>query len=158
MTGRKLHINKFIGAIMESRIPLPTDNIYKFYALFGLLLFIFGFSAVIYTTKSTNEFMVTALVDLEDLKSKTVPTVREATTKKLLERQIEVAKLDKEVFSNWSIGITALGTLLMFLGFYNWHSVIQPKLDELSELQLLKLRYEVEQQKGQHRRRVLKRI
>jgi len=25
---------------MESKIPLPTDNIYKFYALFGLMLLI----------------------------------------------------------------------------------------------------------------------
>ena len=36
---------------MESKIPLPTDNIYKFYALFGLLLFIFAFGGCYIKTK-----------------------------------------------------------------------------------------------------------
>lgn len=32
---------------MENKIPLPTDNIYKFYALFGLLLLVFTIGAAL---------------------------------------------------------------------------------------------------------------
>jgi len=40
---------------MESKIPLPTDNIYKFYALFGLLLFITSGLTVVWNSNTTNE-------------------------------------------------------------------------------------------------------
>ncbi len=133
---------------MESRIPLPTDNIYKFYALFGLLLFIFGFSAVIYLTKSTNDFMAVAVVDLEELKAVSAPSAREAAKKAILTRQIEVAKSDRQGLGYWSEGVAVFGSLLMMLGFSKWHGVVQPRQDEMAELQLTKLRYEVQQLKS----------
>jgi hypothetical protein len=142
---------------MESRIPLPTDNIYKFYALFGLLLLIFGLSATIYTTKSTNEFMVTAVVDLEELKSIVLPSIRETARRQILQRQIEVAKSDKEFFRWASSGVGGIGLALMIFGFKKWHVEVQPTLDEIAQLQLLKLRYEVDQQKPNPVRRIHKR-
>lgn len=141
---------------MESRIPLPTDNIYKFYALFGLLLLIFGLSATIYTTKSTNEFMVAAVVDLEELKSIVAPTVRETARRQILQRQIEVAKSDKDFFGWACSGVGGIGFALMFFGFRKWHSGVQPTLDEITQLQLRKLRHEVDQQKPSPVRRIQK--
>ena len=142
---------------MESRIPLPTDNIYKFYALFGLLLFIFGLSATIYTTKSTNEFMATAIVDLEELKSMAAPTAREEARRQILQRRMEVAKSDKEFFK-WGCGVVGgVGLVLMIFGFGKWHKEIQPTLDEIAQLQLIKLRREVECQKPNPVRRLHKR-
>jgi hypothetical protein len=143
---------------MESRIPLPTDNIYKFYALFGLLLLIFGLSATIYTTKSTNEFMSAAIVDLEELKSIAAPTAREDARRQILQRQMEVAKSDKEFFKWGSGGVGGVGLALMIFGFGKWHKEIQPTLDEIAQLQLIKLRREVECQKPSSVRRLHKRL
>lgn len=141
---------------MESRIPLPTDNIYKFYALFGLLLLIFGLSATIYTTKSTNEFMATSVVDLEELKSIVAPSIREIARRQILQRQMEVAKSDKEFFKWACGGVGGIGVALMIFGFKKWHIEVQPTLDEITQLQLLKLRHEVDQQKPNPVRRIHK--
>lgn len=128
---------------MESRIPLPTDNIYKFYALFGLLLFIFGLGATIAQTKITNEFMVKSYVELEALKAIENPSSVEALRRSLTERLIEVEKSDKEFFK-WGLAVVAgLGFFLMSFGFRRWHKRIQPIQDELLQLQLEKLRREV---------------
>jgi hypothetical protein len=127
---------------MDSKIPLPTDNVYKFYALFGLVLLVFGLASTLYLTKSTNEFMATAYVDLEDLKSQTVLTPRDAARKRLLERQVEVATKDKELLLSGAAVVAAIGTLAMCLGFARWQFKIQPVQDEVAELQLAKLRQE----------------
>ena len=107
---------------MESRIPLPTDNIYKFYALFGLLLFVFALGAGIYNVKSKNTFMVAALVDLGELKATAAPSPRGILKRQILERQIEVAKSDAEFFK-WALAILAgFGASLMGFGFLRWHT------------------------------------
>lgn len=130
---------------MESRIPLPTDNIFKFYALFGLLLFVFGLGASIYNTKSTNEFMTNAVVELETLKAISAPGAGQTARKQVLERLIEVAKADKEFF-RWAIaGVVAVGFWMMIGGFRVWHVKIQPVQDEIARLQLSKLKAELAQ-------------
>jgi len=137
---------------MENRVPLPTDNIYKFYALFGLLLIIFAFSAAIYTTKMINEQMYLVAVELEELKSLSAPSVRQSAKRAVLELQIEVTKSDRRTYSWGGVILAAIGTMGVMFGFRRWHSVIQPKQDELVELQLMKLRHEVAQLKGGQRR------
>ncbi|MCZ8254302.1 MAG: hypothetical protein O9327_01310 [Polaromonas sp.] len=133
---------------MENRVPLPTDNIFKFYALFGLVLFIFSFASVLYNTKTTNEFMSSAIVELEELKAIVAPTNRDIARREILVRQIEVTKLDKD-FYKWACAVIgAIGTLAMVVGFIKWHREIQPMLDEISQLQLVKLRYEISQLEG----------
>ncbi|WP_175541754.1 hypothetical protein [Polaromonas sp. YR568] len=130
---------------MENRVPLPTDNIFKFYALFGLVLFIFCFATTLYNTKTTNEFMSSAFVELEELKAMASPTNRDVARREILLRQIEVAKQDKD-FYKWACAVIGgIGTLGMVVGFTKWHREIQPMLDEISQLQLAKLRHEVSQ-------------
>lgn len=133
---------------MHSKIPLPTDNVYKFYALFGLVLLIFGLASTLYVTKSTNEFMATAYVDLEDLKSQTTLKPRDEARKRILERQIEVAKKDKDFFLSGAAVVAAIGTVAMVVGFARWQLKIQPVQDEIADLQLAKLRHEAGQQNG----------
>lgn len=121
---------------MESRVPLPTDNIYKFYALFGLLLFIFGIGASIAQTKVTNDFMVKSFIELEVLKAIEKPNPVEVLRRTVTERMIEVEKSDKELFK-WGLAfIVAVGFLLMIYGFGRWHSHLQPAQDELLQLQM----------------------
>lgn len=130
---------------MENRVPLPTDNIFKFYALFGLVLFIFSFASSLYNTRTTNEFMSSAFVELEALKVMAAPTNRDVVRREILVRQIEVAKLDRDFYKWACAAIGAIGTLGMVVGFTKWHREIQPMLDEISQLQLAKLRHEVSQ-------------
>ena len=130
---------------MESRIPLPTDNIFKFYALFGLLLLVFGLGATIYSAKSNNEFMTAAVVEIETLKAMTGPSAGQMARKQVLERLIEVAKSDK-VFFKWASAVVAAGGFwMMVFGFCIWQVKVQTVQDEILALQLRKLRNEVAQ-------------
>lgn len=132
------------------KLPLPTDNIYKFYALFGLLLFIFGAGAAVALQRGTNDSVYKLYVELESVRAPSAaPTaaldlkgeksIREA----LLERLIEVAKEDKKTLSTYLSVLIAFSILLTAAGFYKWHTQIQPIQDEMMRLQLQKLRQEV---------------
>ena len=135
---------------MENRIPLPTDNIFKFYALFGLLLFIFSCSSTLYVTRSANDVVFSALPELESLKQIEKPTPAETVRIALLQRKLEITKSDKNFFVN-SLGVFAgVAFLLMVVGFRKWHTGLQPVLDrtakvqlEIAELQLGKLQREL---------------
>ncbi|VWX60064.1 conserved hypothetical protein [Burkholderiales bacterium 8X] len=131
------------------KLPLPTDNIYKFYALFGLLLFIFAAGATVALQRGTNDSVYKLYVELESIRAtsanptaatekKGEPSIREA----LLERLIEVAKEDKKTLSTYLSVLIAFSILLALAGFYKWHTQIQPIQDEMLRLQLAKLRRE----------------
>lgn len=135
---------------MENRIPLPTDNVYKFYALFGLLLLIFCGTALLYVNQSANERFFSLYPQLEALKQLPKPSAEELAKITILKRSIEISMSDKDFFTH-SIG--ALGGIALFLsgfGFYKWEKTIQPIQDraakaqaELIELQLVKLKREL---------------
>lgn len=52
---------------MESKIPLPTDNIFKFYALFGVLILIASIVSVVWINNSTNERIHSLIREYESL-------------------------------------------------------------------------------------------
>ena len=121
---------------MESKIPLPTDNIFKFYAMFSLLLFVFAIGASLYVNRSTNEQVVSFFVDLETLKQEKTPSQTQLLRKAILERQLEIARSDKAFF-HWSlIALAALATLGLIYGFGKWHKEVQPISDEMAKVQL----------------------
>lgn len=136
---------------MQNQVPLPTDNIFKFYALFGLLLIIFSFGSLLYVTRSSNEVVFSAVPELEGLKQIVKPTPAEVVRITLLEKKLEITKSDKNTFVN-SLGVIAgIGVVLMVCGFIKWHTGLQQVLDrtakvqlEIAELQLAKLRRESE--------------
>lgn len=128
---------------MENKIPLPTDSIYKFYALFGLLLFIFSLGATVYVSRSTNDLVFTSAIEYETLRAIEKPTAVEIAKSKGIEKRVEIALADKEFFL-YALGTLAgLGVLAMIYGFTKWHRDIQPIQDETAKLQLEKLRLEV---------------
>jgi len=133
---------------MESRIPLPTDNIYKFYALFGLLLFVFSFGAAIVNNYSTNDQIFEIVVELETLKSLPNPNAVDVVKKGVLERKLEIVKSDKQFYKYAVAAIVAIATLMMLFGFERWHKQIQPLQDEVAKLQLEKLRAEIQELKS----------
>ena len=121
---------------MESRIPLPTDNIYKFYAFFGLLLVIFSIGAVLYVNKSTNDLAYTSAVEYSVLEADPLRSLSQETRFQLLERQLEVAKQNKNLFNSFLGGFIGIGLVMIFYGFKKWHLEIQPIQDEITRLNL----------------------
>ena len=80
---------------MENKIPVPTDNIFKFYALFGLMLFVFSFGAIIYVNSHTNEVIFTTAPELAALRQIAKRSDVDDLRLALLERKFEIAKGDK---------------------------------------------------------------
>jgi len=134
---------------MENKIPLPTDNIFKFYALFGLLLFVFSASAMIYVERSNNELGFQAMVEIETIKQIPNPSPVDKAKMQALEKRLEIAVADKKFYFN-AIGVIFAGSIfLMGYGFRKWHKDVQPVQDEIVKLQLEKLRHEIKQLKHQ---------
>jgi hypothetical protein len=129
-------IEKRNRLIMESKIPLPTDNVYKFYALFGLLTFIFSIGAILYSTQATNNVLFGLALEAEQLKHPEKPSALDDVKKKLLERKIEIAIADRETFKYSLYGLIALATVMIYYGFSKWHTEIQPRQDEMAAIQL----------------------
>ncbi|GAA0409147.1 hypothetical protein GCM10009133_17110 [Cocleimonas flava] len=128
---------------MESKIPLPTDNIYKFYAMFGLLLLITSILGTIWVGTSTNEKLHYLVKEYES-----IPGTEEVKEKtgigKFIEARIKAQVKNKQTYIYGLSGTTTIAILLMFYGFRQWHTKIQPKQDEYFDLQLQKLKREIE--------------
>lgn len=121
---------------MESKIPLPTDNIFKFYALFSLFLFVFSIAAVIYTTQASNDRVLRFYPELEGLRQTKVLTPHDEARKAVLERLFEVQKADKKFYMHGLGVLAGLSFWGMLYGFWRWHREVQPRLDEASRVQL----------------------
>ncbi len=135
---------------MENKIPLPTDNIFKFYALFSLLLLIFGLGCTLFLHEKMNNQLISYVIDLETLKQEATPSPTQQVRKELLEKQIEVTIADKKFYIYALAIISGLSTLGMYYGFQKWHTTIQPLADEaarvqleIAKLQLQKMQYEI---------------
>ena len=128
---------------MESRIPLPTDNIYKFYALFGLLLAIFGIGAILYVNKSTNDLAFEVAVEFETLKADPVRTVSQEARFQVLQKKLEIARTNKYTFLYSLAVLIGIGVIMVWYGFKKWHTEVQPIQDEMARLSLKKLKQEV---------------
>ena len=121
---------------MDSKIPVPTDNVFKFYALFSLLVLVFSMGAVLYVNKTTNETLISALVEIETLKQEKSPSPPQQIKRAVLERQLEIAKSDKHSFLA-VISLLMLGSGWgMYYGFKKWHTELQPVIDETAKVQL----------------------
>jgi len=132
---------------MESRIPLPTDNIYKFYALFGLLLFVTAVAGVIVVNASTGETIHQLVKEYQEIGDDAV-SKEDNILAKIIETRLENQAKNKKFFIQ-SLGVLlAVALILMFHGFIQWHKIIQPKQDELLVLQIERLKLEVEQLKS----------
>ena len=121
---------------MESRIPVPTDNIFKFYALFGLLLFVFACGSMVYVTQSTNELVFTSYVELETLKEQKVPSGPVKAKIEMLERLLEIGLQNKNLYRYFVAVFSGIGFWLSLYGFWRWHHRIQPVIDEMQQVQL----------------------
>lgn len=127
---------------MNSNIPLPTDNIYKFYALFGLLLVISSILATIYVSNQIFSSGLNLVKQYEEIKQLTPEET--PLTISLIENQLKNLGANKNTQLQILGGIIGLGLALMIYGFWHWHHKIQPKHDKLLDLQIQKLEKELQ--------------
>lgn len=135
---------------MESKIPLPTDNIYKFYALFSLFVFIFSLGALLYVNQANNDRVLRVYPELAALKQAKDLSPQDEVRKVLLERLMEVQKSDQKVYKYSLSALIGMAFWSMIFGFWRWHRDVQPRIDEanriqleISKLQLAKLQAEM---------------
>lgn len=121
---------------MQDKISIPTDNIYKFYALFSLVLLIFTVSALIYVNHFTNDIIAKNVVEIETLKQEGPPTSSQLMRLAVLERQVENAKSNRTLYSSVLGGLFSVALGGIWYGFKKWHKEVQPLNDEMMRVQL----------------------
>jgi hypothetical protein len=130
---------------MDTRIPIPTDNIYKFYALFGLVAVITCLTLLVYLNKTTNDFLIQAWVADAELSVIKNPSPLDTAKRESLQKNIELVSENKQFFLQGLSLFIALAGYALATGFYVWHNRIQPKQDLLLDLQIEKARLELMQ-------------
>lgn len=143
---------QLVARYMESKIPVPTDNIFKFYALFALLLFVFSLGSNLYIHQTTNRLIFDSAVEkqrlLTESPSSPVTEVRVAA----LERELEIAQSNRSL-AYWFFSILAGGAFwLGIYGFARWHREVQPRLDEASRVQLEIAKLQLEKLRSEFKR------
>ncbi len=125
---------------MKNKVPLPTDNLYKFCALFGLILLIFSLGATLYITKEANVKLIDIAIQLDAANNSNFSD----ETKNIIEGYRKVIVEDRKGLNNLLIIPVIIGTLLSLFGFGKWMFKIQPQLDKLTTLQTEKSELENE--------------
>lgn len=128
---------------MESRIPLPTDNIYKFYALFGLVLLVTSIAAFLYVHKTSNELAFEAYIEYAELDTKEHPTPVEKKRKEIIEKRLEIAVKDRDFYNYALSALIGVGLFLVGFGFWKWEKDVQPRQDDLLDLQIEKAKQDL---------------
>lgn len=128
---------------MQTRISLPTDNIYKFYAIFGLLLLISSMVLFVTVYSTFQERAFSRFLELKVLTEVKDLTAQQVAKKELLSTQAKIDASDKETYLS-SIGVfLTISLVLIFFGFWRWHKYIQPKQDLLLARQIEKIEIEI---------------
>ncbi|HBO1048223.1 hypothetical protein [Pseudomonas aeruginosa] len=135
---------------MENKIPLPTDSLYKFVALFSMTIVIGAFYLAFYAGESSNAVVYENWSELASLQSLEKPNAEQAARKEMLERKIEIAVENRKTLVKLAAFLAGGGTLGVYVGFAFWIRKQQKVADqiaenqlELSRLQLLALRHEL---------------
>ena len=129
---------------MEPRMPLPTDNIYKFYAIFGLVLLLTTFYLFINIHNSYNERAIDRYVEIETLREIPQPTLGQDLRKSILEAQETLDISDKKFYQMTIAVFIVLSLSLITYGFFHWQTKIQPLQDSLLHKQIKKLELEID--------------
>lgn len=128
---------------MNNRVPIPTDNIYKFYALFGLALLITSVFAFLSVYNSHRAMAYEIYQEVELLKKIAEPTNEQSIRLEILISKSEIDAKNKKFYMSVVGLMFGLSLSLMFIGFLAWHLKIQPLQDKLKERELEKIELEI---------------
>ena len=128
---------------MQPSLPVPTDNIYKFCCLFGLVLIVSSIFSFVASYSSSLDRKIKYTETVIPLKAKAKRTEAEEEILKLHQKLLQVTGSNEET-AGYAIGVVmAIGIGLSVYGAKRWHSIVQRRDDLLAELQIRKLSAEV---------------
>ncbi|HCE4573022.1 hypothetical protein [Vibrio parahaemolyticus] len=116
---------------MQSRISIPTDNIYKFYATFGLVLLISTMALFVFVYSTFQANSHARYVELKVLASMSELTPEQSARKDILEAKEVIDTSDKKTYMDVIAFLLASSLFLLAFGFNRWHKKIQPLQDEI---------------------------
>jgi len=121
---------------MNLPMSVPTDNVYKFVAIFGLVMVIASFLASIQQGVSTNEEVFSSAPEIAKLEASKNLDPYDKAKLEILHRKLEIALSDRK-FLTWGGGIFGgMGLGISVLGFVAWYKKVQRHQDRLLELQV----------------------
>ena len=124
-------------------LPIPTDNLYKFFAMFGLAILITAIMGSVLINSATNQKLLTYIEQIETIAANGESEAKKGTLE-VYEKLIKVTINDKK-FLTIGLGLFGgVGVLMLLHGFQRWYTYYQPKHDEILELTINKMRAEAE--------------
>jgi hypothetical protein len=129
---------------MTPSMPIPTDNFYKFAALFGLAILISFMVLSIYLPEKFGEPAFKESLEFEILKSRDSLSTEETIRKNHLETKIKLFDSFARQIVYGSAIIGMFGGFLFLWGIIVWWWKVQPKQDELLNLQIEKTKREIQ--------------
>jgi hypothetical protein len=129
---------------MTPSMPIATDNIYKLAALFGVAVLIAAILSIGYTYGKYFESVYVDLTELEMLKAKDTLSSDESIKKKNLEIKLNTDQANKKFIINFLLGCIGGSIALSAIGGSFWLARVQPKQDKLLNLQIEKMRREIQ--------------
>ncbi|WP_415886016.1 hypothetical protein ACMXYO_15430 [Neptuniibacter sp. QD37_6] len=129
---------------MTPGFSIPTDNIYKFYALLGLALVLSSMLSFVYVYDTSRAKALERAEEMMILEQKEELSVRDAKRKELLEALVKVEEENKKFYMSVLNYSLAAGIAIGLFGLMVWQFSVQPRSDRLIELQIKSLEEEVE--------------
>jgi hypothetical protein len=128
---------------VQPKTTIPTDNIYKFYALTGLLSTITLIVLFFQLTEEYNSRVFDRYVKASVLEGIRVPTLEQKVTLQVIDRQSDLDASNKQFYSITLGVLIGWSLLAMIIGFWQWHTKIQPLHNEINRHELIKLKHEI---------------
>ncbi|WP_415904574.1 hypothetical protein ACMXYW_14945 [Neptuniibacter sp. QD48_55] len=129
---------------MTPGFSIPTDNIYKFYALLGLALVLSSMLSFVYVYDASRAKTLEWSEEIMILEQKEELSVSGEERKELLEALVKVEEENKNFYMyvlNLALGA---GIGIALIGLIIWQFSVQPRSDRLIELQIKSLEMEIE--------------
>ena len=129
--------------IMQPSFPIPTDNIYKFGCLFGLVLIVSSIFSFVSSYSSALDRKVRYSEIVIPLEAKSSRTKIEEDLLTLNKKLIEVTRSNEKYAAQGLAAVLGVGIALSAYGARKWYRLVQIRDDRIAELQLRKLAAEV---------------
>ncbi|MDA0149541.1 hypothetical protein [Vibrio sp. LaRot3] len=134
----------------QANVTIPTDNLYKFLTIAGLLLMLGGGYLFNLSNERFNDEFIELVLRSSELNSIANPTETEKLEVIAIEKLISIKPSDKKLEQGVSVGMLVFGFVAMLIGFIRWFVFTQPNLDRFLELQVQKLELENESLKSKN--------
>lgn len=128
---------------MSQKVPIPTDNIYKFYALFGLALLFVCVIGFVSIYNASLDRSLEIYQEFEILKKIENPSDSQSIRIEVLDKLNEIIPANKDFYMTVINGAAGFCITLICFGFWQWQFKVQPLQDELLAKQLEKTELEI---------------